>query len=248
MSTSLHQSNALADNLRSLMQARRLNQEDLAERSGVAQSTISRIMSGAQKTLRNDSLLGLARYFGVSVEQLLTQIPETHLASRGVRETGVIPAYSVDAHTGTETPTTHATVLHLDFQISAGDGSEIPVFAETKYPMLYRIEWFQRLGVRPEHVRSMGVRGSSMERTLFDGDRIAINTTDNTPSNDRVYALILDGEAVVKRLFRHAGGVRIVSDNDDKLRYPDILVSADEMQERVQIIGRVIDKSGAGGL
>lgn len=249
MTTSVHEPSLLGRNVARLMAARNINQDELAKLSSVSQSTISRLLAGLQKSLRTESLTQLAIALNVSIDALTKyELPEALQPKTTERFRDAIAAYAVDAYSEGDLPSTHAPVQHIDFQISAGSGSEVPVFAETKYPMLYRIEWFHRLNVRPEHVRSMGVRGSSMERTLFDGDRIAINTIDVTPANDRVYALILDGEAVVKRLFRQAGGLRIVSDNDDKLRYPDTLVSADELSERVQIIGRVIDKSGAGGL
>lgn len=160
-----------------------------------------------------------------------------------------IRAYDVEAiEDGEPAPDGYEEIEHMDFSLSAGDGSAIPTFVETKYPLYYRLDWFHRHGAKPHNVKSMGVRGDSMQRLLWDRDRVAVHIVDRTPANDHVFALILDGEACVKRLFRHGFGLRVVSDNDDKARYPDIIVEAEDMAERVSIIGRVIDKSGAGGL
>lgn len=254
--------NNLRANLVQLMHQHSLTQQALATAAGVQQSTISRLLSPNAPEPQASTLQKLGAVFGVSVDELLngtiegSNTPEALRRMRWQRDSanqhlpGPIAAYDVAAvEDGDEVPVTHAAIQHMDFQISAGAGSELPVFAETKYPMLYRIDWFHRHRARPENVKSMGVRGASMERTLFDGDRIAVHLADRTVVNDAVFALILDGEAVVKRLFRHGPrGLRIVSDNEDKMRYPDILVGADELDDRVSILGRVIDKSGAGGL
>ena len=91
------------------------------------------------------------------------------------------------------------------------------------------------------------VNGDSMERTLFDGDRVAVHLGDRRIVDGRVYAVIV-GEAKIKRLFKlRDGSLRVVSDNHDKTLYPDEIIPANET-EFVYVIGRVIDKSGAGGL
>ncbi len=229
-----------------------MSENALARATGIPQPTINRIVKGESREPRQSNLEAIASFFGLQPADLLRRARAEVLrlagASSGVRD--VIPAYAVDAvENGGPVPDTHAGIEHMDFDISAGEGSEVPVFAETKYPMLYRIDWFHRHRVRPENVKSMGVRGSSMERTLFPGDRIAVNLADRTVINDHVFALVLDGQAVVKRLFRHGpAGLRIVSDNADKTMYPDILIAPEDVTERVVVLGRVIDKSGAGGL
>lgn len=239
--------NHLAGNLATLLREHRISENQLAKAIGVPQPTINRIVKGESREPRSSNLNAIASYFGVDPHALLTQAYSPGSAKH-IRS--AIRAYDVEAvEDGGEVPDTHAAIEHMDFQLGAGNGSEVPVFAETKYPMLYRLDWFHRHRARPENVKSMGVRGASMERTVFDGDRIAVHLADRMVINDHVYALVLDGEAVVKRLFRHGpGGLRIVSDNPDKALYPDILIPADELGERVSILGRVIDKSGAGGL
>ena len=60
----------LSDNLKRLMREHRLNPNSLAKESGAKQSTVFRILEGMSKSPRDDTLLPLARFFGISVEQL----------------------------------------------------------------------------------------------------------------------------------------------------------------------------------
>lgn len=39
-----------------------------------------------------------------------------------------------------------------------------------------------------------------MERTLFDADTVLVNLQETTPRNDKVFAILVDGELRVKRL------------------------------------------------
>lgn len=138
-------------------------------------------------------------------------------------------------------------VAVVDVELSAGNGSSIE-FVETTYRLPYQIEWLRKAGVRdPGDVRLMAVRGDSMERTLFDGDKVLVNLKDTRIKSDAVFAVMLDGEARVKRLFNSVSGIRIVSDSTDKARYPDELVTPDQA-DRLKIIGRAIHRQGSSGL
>jgi len=138
-------------------------------------------------------------------------------------------------------------VDEVDVMLSGGPGNIVPEYVETRFRMPFQIEWLRKFSAKPENVKLMRVNGNSMERTLFDGDRVAVHLADRRIVDGRVYAVIV-GEAKVKRLFKlRDGSLRVVSDNQDKTLYPDEIIPADEL-ELVYVIGRVIDKSGAGGL
>jgi len=137
----------------------------------------------------------------------------------------------------------------LAFELSAGDGRIVPTLIEAHSPIVYRQRWFQRIGARPEHVKRVRVDGDSMEPTLYDGDYVVINLADTRLIDGRVYALVYgsDRHGRVKRMYRTPTGIRVVSDNPDKDRFPDELYDGEDADE-CKIIGRVIDKSGSGGL
>lgn len=136
----------------------------------------------------------------------------------------------------------------VDVLLSGGPGNYIPDYVETKFQMAYRLEWFQKKGAKPERCKLFQVDGHSMEGLLWHGDLALVDLDDTRVRSGKVYALAIGNEVKVKRLFtRRDGGLRVVSDNPDKTLYPDDEVPINEM-DTVAIIGRVIDKHGAGGL
>lgn len=223
-----------------------LTQAEAAKKIGCSRATVAMWESGQSSEISGSYLLPAARAYKVHPEWLSMASDDDRYPWDGAPLP--VRAYDVDGvddHHGLSED--YTAIEHLDADISAGPGSE-PTFVQTQYPMIYRMGWFHRHGLQPKDVKSMRVQGASMERTLFDGDRIAISLKHNLVQNDGVYVIQLDGLWIVKRLFRHGlGGYRIVSDNDDKVRYPDIIVPPEE-SGRVYVLGRVIDKSGKGGL
>lgn len=248
--------NTLADRIRWAMAQASLSQAELARKVGLKQPSIHGWLSGKAKFLKGENLLAAAAALGVDADWLATGAGSPTPRSLGPQQEAPqkpplapIRAYDVEAiEDGDPTPDGFEQIEHIDFALSAGSGSVVPHFVETKFPLYYRMNWFQQHRAKPQNVKSMSVRGDSMQFTLYDRDRVAVHIADKVVTSNSVFALIIDGEACVKRLFRHGNGLRIVSDNPDKARYPDTIIEAEELADRVSIIGRVIDKSGAGGL
>ncbi|HVI60106.1 MAG TPA: S24 family peptidase [Luteimonas sp.] len=241
--------NRLAANLRELMDREgKLSENQLSRNTGVPQPTIHRILNGKVGDPRDGTVRPLAEYFGVTPEQLRTQLP-----APGVKEAGAIPAYRVKAAVGREgiDPSNEILIAEVDMHASAGPGATAPAMAQTQFRMTYQLSWFQAVGARPIDVVVMKVRGDSMERTLFHGDRVAINTADREIADGKVYVFATGGvepDIKIKRLFKTTDGrVRVVSDNPDKALFPDEFLSGSDL-ENVYIVGRVIDRSGRGGL
>lgn len=61
----------LSDKIKKLRQQKNMTQKELADAIGVGQSTIGMIESGKNKG-SNDTILKLAKYFGVSIDYLLS--------------------------------------------------------------------------------------------------------------------------------------------------------------------------------
>ena len=88
-----------------------------------------------------------------------------------------------------------------------------------------------------------------MEPVLFDGDKVLFRLEPD-PKNVRivdgaVYAISFCGDLKLKRLYRKADGSIII--RSDNPRYPDETLSGEE-RDLLYILGRVINKSGDGGL
>ncbi|MTI73328.1 MAG: helix-turn-helix domain-containing protein [Stenotrophomonas sp.] len=245
------QMNNVAANLRELMARRGVSENRLATETGVPQPTIHRALNGTAKDPRDGTLRPLAAFFGVTVEQIRTKLPTPDRPNGGALER--VPAYQIRAFDGPDDLDGDREVLvaEVDVVVSGGPGAAVPEFVETSYRMAYQLNWFKQVGAKPDNVRVMKVTGDSMERTLFHGDRIAVNLADNQITDGRVYVFMTGGvypDVKVKRLYRTSDGrVRVVSDNLDKTQYPDEYLDAHDL-EHVQVLGRVIDRSGRGGL
>lgn len=74
--------NNLATNLRSLIDSQGISENELAERTGVPQPTINRILRGESRDPRDKTVLPLADYFGVSLEEMKRGLGQSGINSR----------------------------------------------------------------------------------------------------------------------------------------------------------------------
>lgn len=240
-------------NLRTLMDRQGLNETALARATGVPQPTVHRLLNADTHDPRDSTLRPLANYFSVTVEQLRTGLPNPLPPAPPPQKHKPIRAYEIKAIDGSDgvDPEAEVLVAEVDVVVSGGHGAVVPEFVETRYRMAYQISWLRQVGANPRDVRLMKVIGNSMERTLFHGDRIAVNIADKRIVDGRVYVFATGGtdpDIKVKRLYRTIDGrLRITSDNMDKMQYPDEYLSAEDA-DQLTMIGRVIDRSGQGGL
>lgn len=239
--------NKLVANLRHLMRVHVISENQLSRNTSVPQPTIHRILAGRVADPRDGTLRPLATWFGVTVEQLRTELPDP-------RDTvdGDTP-YRIDPATGMairERPRDIAIAEVQIVAVCADVGPEAEVTA-TERCLPFPVNWFEQHRVAAADVRIITFEGDSMERTLFHGDRIAINLRDTRISDGRVHVMVTGGAAPavkVKRLFTLSNGnVRVVSDNPDKSLYPDELLGADELAN-VRVMARVLDRSGQADL
>lgn len=141
-------------------------------------------------------------------------------------------------------------VMEYQVSFSAGNG-HTPNYEliEEREPATYRMSWFQRERINPEHARRFKVTGDSMEPFLYSGDTVLINLAENDVTriiDGKVYAIRYGDELRVKRLFRQLNGTLTLRSENPS--YKDEDVPAEIAQEHITIIGRVRDKSGSGGL
>lgn len=137
-------------------------------------------------------------------------------------------------------------IPRVDIHLSAGNGREnVEIEFDKKQPQAFRADWIREKRLSPSKLASMKVDGDSMEPFIWDGETIVVDVSQTTIKDGKVYALWYDGGERVKRLQRlPGGGLRIKSDNP---QHSTIELQA-EQADRVRIIGRVVHKSGDGGL
>jgi len=239
--------NRVAINLRKLMKAHGLSENGLARHVEVPQPTIHRILAGDVADPRDRTLRPLATWFGVTVEQLRTELPDMDINGKD----GAIYRIRVPKGTTVKEREPDIAIPEVIVRVFA-PGSQPPFeLAATGEHAPYPAAWFSDLQLAPARVRVLAVTGSGMEPILFEGDRMTISMVDTVITDGRVYLFISGGDAPdarIRRFFKTSDGkLRVVCDNPDKRRYPDELLDAQD-SSRLTVIGRVIERRGAGGL
>jgi phage repressor protein C with HTH and peptisase S24 domain len=143
-------------------------------------------------------------------------------------------------------PGEYVMIPRLEVSLSAGSGNEqVQLNFLDKQPQAFRSDWVRAERLKPSKLACMSASGRSMEPSIFDGDSLVVDTSHADVMDGRVYALWYEGGERVKRLFRiPGGGLRIKSDNPD---FETIDLGPD-LAGQVRIIGRVVHRSGKGGL
>jgi phage repressor protein C with HTH and peptisase S24 domain/DNA-binding XRE family transcriptional regulator len=144
-------------------------------------------------------------------------------------------------------PGEYVMVPRLDVHLSAGNGNEgqIEISFSANQPQAFQAAWIRQKHLKPKKLAAMNANGHSMEPSIYDGDSLLVDTSQTDVKDGNVYALWYEGGERVKRLFRlPGGGLRIKSDNP---QHDTIELDADH-QGHIRIIGRVVHRSGEGGL
>jgi len=138
----------------------------------------------------------------------------------------------------------YVLIPRLDVKFSAGNGKIVWHVDEKGQKQAFRRAWCLRLGINPEHAATIVNEGQSMESRIQDGDSLVVDYKATRIIDGKVFALAYRDELYVKRLFKlPSGGLIVRSDNPDKARFPDINLSAEDM-EFVEIIAQVKGVSG----
>lgn len=200
-----------------------LNQAELAEKCGwgYKQGRISHYESG-----RREPKLGDIQEIEVALNtSLLTQ------STSQVREDLV--EYENNKTIWQEPdPGIYRTVRLMRLNLSAGiTGAPVEYFDDEDEPLFFKNAWFSKRGISPSNAAAMKVTGESMEPLLSSGDTVLVNSEETTPRHDKVFAVSIDDELVVKRLLEERDGWVLHSDNPMHKSRP--------VTESTRIIGRV---------
>jgi phage repressor protein C with HTH and peptisase S24 domain len=229
--------------------AAQLSQPELAKAVGMAQSTLAeaeRSGQGSSKTAQ------LAAALGVRAEWLAegtgprhaTEEPYSHYGNNASLPT-MQPILAWE-HSDDLPPGEYVMIPRLDVHLSAGSGKEqVEIEFVEKQPQAFRADWIRAERLKPAKLACLSASGTSMEPTIWDGDSLVVDTSQKEIIDGRVYALWYEGGERVKRLYRMpGGGLRIKSDN---AQFETIELHADDIAH-VRIIGRIVHRSGKGGL
>ena len=130
-----------------------------------------------------------------------------------------------------------------DARAAAGTGCENP-HVVLRNTLAFKTEWLRTKGVKAKNLKVIYAHGNSMWPTINDHDVMLVDESCIDPADGQIFVMCnLDGE-IVKRLVRSEDGAWIIrSDNPDKFKYPDQVLSDEEINEH-RIFGRVIWRGG----
>lgn len=238
----------IGSRLRAEMDKRKLTVAQVAELFGVKAPSVYDWLNFGR--IAKKHLPKLVAEFGHSMQWWIEGVEDDEGApveerqlTDGRRSVSVRPvlAWENESELGDE----YVLIPRLDIKFSAGNGRIVWHVDAKGQKQAFRRAWINRLGINPEHAATIVAEGSSMEPRVLDGDSLVVDYKATNVLDGKVYALAYQNEVYVKRLFKKPdGGLRITSDNPDKVRYPDMDLTLEQVQY-VQIIGRVVAVSGA---
>lgn len=202
-----------------------MSKSALAAKIGVSVPTVSAWVGAAgitpAKTIAADNLMKACRILGVTPEWVMFREKD----ARGT-------------NSSEEPLDDYAMVRRLDVKASQGPGNLV-FHASEKTRLAFRKDFLRAEGVKEKDALLVYGDGDSMSPTIPDGAILMVNRGAQEFVNNKIFLIWLGDEALVKRLRREiGGGILVVSDNPDKINYPDLLVTPDK-EDFLKIEGRV---------
>lgn len=210
-----------AERLQLAIQERQITVRDLSDALGLTTQAIYKVLRGQTKALQAGHHLKAAKYLQVDPAWLSDGAGSRH--SRGPIALNNNPEYPA--------------VNHVEIDVDQNSGYAIKqVDAPAMKPIVFRATWFESRGYKPGRLVAITVSGSSMEPTLYPDDVVILNLDANSPSDGSVFAIAVDGQLALRRVFKDGGTWWLHSDNTDARRFPRKLLADG------QVIGQVVHR------
>ena len=233
---------SISDRIRRLRTQAGISQQQVADAVGVSRVAVTKWESGQTKDMRIDSLKGIAKLFGISLEDLLNDV-ETPAPRLGLADVEKIGTPIIAWEKPEDLPEGEFVIVpRYDIHVAAGNGHVVYDELEHEQGQAYRSSSVRSLATSAKNLMTVYAKGESMEPSIYEGDALLVDRGQTTVKDRQVYILRYGHEIRVKRLFlRPDGGLRIVSDNASA--FPEEVITADDMKH-IEIIGRVVERSG----
>jgi phage repressor protein C with HTH and peptisase S24 domain len=223
--------------LRELLDRNGISPTELHRRTGVPQSTLSRILSGKIVDPSDKHISRVAEYFRVSTDQLRGRVDVAPAKGAARDELQDISLWDDD----TPIDDDEVSIPFLrEVELAAGSGRFVIEESE-KASLRFGKRSLRHNGVQFDQAKCVTVRGNSMLPVLRDGATVGVNAgkcgIGDIVDGD-LYAINHNGQLRVKQLYRLPTGIRLRSFNRDE--HPDEDYSFQEIQEeQIAILGHV---------
>ncbi len=209
---------------------------ELHRRTGVPQSTVSRILAGKIVDPSDRHVSKIADYFRVSTDQLRGRVA---LARRVPVDAELSDISLWDDDTPIEEDEVSIPFLR-EVELSAGSGRFVIEESE-KACLRFGKRSLRHNGVQFDQAKCVTVRGNSMLPVLRDGATVGVNAGKSGIADivdGDLYAINHNGQLRVKQLYRLPTGIRLRSFNREE--HPDEDYAFQQMQdEQISILGHV---------
>ncbi|UVL62838.1 helix-turn-helix domain-containing protein [Pseudomonas sp. B21-032] len=231
----------VASVLRALLDRHGLSPTELHRRTGVPQSTLSRILSEKIVDPSDKHVSKIAEYFGVSTDQLRgrVELGDSREAAPARSHVELNDISLWDDDTPVEDDEVSIPFLR-EVELAAGSGRFVIEESE-KASLRFGKRSLRHNGVQFDQAKCVTVRGNSMLPVLRDGATVGVNAGKSGIGDivdGDLYAINHNGQLRVKQLYRMPTGIRLRSFNRDE--HPDEDYSFQQMQEeQISILGHV---------
>lgn len=225
----------LGDRVRTARKYAGFTQDQLAKKVETSQGAISDIENGRNK--ESSSLYDIAKVTGVSADWLIKNQGEM-LTDPQKELVKILEAGTVLIDDGDDDM---IRIPIYDLYFCCGDGNGSCEFENIKGYRKLPPDFFRDRNIRPDDFKLICAINDSNHPYIKDGDEVGIVITDREIKDGEFYAILLDGDRMIKQIFREAGGsYRLSSFNN---AYPDKVVTP-EHSESLIIAGRQVYRAG----
>lgn len=231
MEKALEELDTLAKRVKFVRQEKKLTQAQLGEMIGADPSVIGNLERRNGKSSSYTEALATA--LGVNLSWLMSGSGNKY----NDKQQEVADGQDVQSEyvvIGGKTDYKLVNVPYRDLKASCGGGYVNLEHPEQKAMIAFTVEFLREndLPTDGKGLMLMHSCGDSMGYTIPHGTLMLVNTNENEFSSfisDKIYVFNADGESICKRAFKNLDGtVTLVSDNADKIRYPDQIVDKDK--------------------
>ena len=227
MEKALEELDTLAKRVKFVRQEKKITQAQLGEMIGADPSVIGNLERRNGKSSSYTEALATA--LGVNLSWLMSGSGNKNNDQEQELEDSqnAPPEYVV---IGGKTDYKLVNVPYRDLKASCGGGYVNLEHPEQKGMIAFTVEFLREndLPVDGKGLMLMHACGDSMGYTIPHGTLMLVNTNENEYNSfisDKIYVFNADGESICKRAFKNLDGtVTLVSDNADKIRYPDQII------------------------
>lgn len=226
--------------LRALLDQHGISPTELHRRTGVPQSTLSRILSGKIVDPSDKHISKIAEYFSVSTDQLRGRVDVSPAAGGRDQLHSELKDISLwDDDTPVDDDEVSVPFLR-EVELAAGSGRFVIEESE-RSSLRFGKRSLRHNGVQFDQAKCVTVRGNSMLPVLRDGATVGVNAGKSAIGDivdGDLYAINHNGQLRVKQLYRLPTGIRLRSFNRDE--HPDEDYTFQEIQEeQIVILGHV---------